>query len=93
MSWIGRAITLDKVIRYNFVPARKEEQFCTCTAQKLHRYSINAREKDHLYRIKSDPVQCNCEGKGTLLYRIKSDPVQCQHGLNVDELKKALEFF
>ena len=51
----SHAFTLDKVIRYNFVPAirysfvpaRKEEQFCTCTAPKLFRYSVNAREKEH----------------------------------------------
>ena len=42
------------------------------------RYSVNAREKEHLFRIKSDPVQCIREGKVTLLYRIKNDPVQCK---------------
>ena len=31
------------------------------------RYSVNAREKGHLYRIKSDPVQCKREGKVTLV--------------------------
>ena len=28
------------------------------TAPKLYRYSVNATEKEHLGRIKSDPVQC-----------------------------------
>ena len=49
--------TLDKVIRYNFapsirysfVPARKNGQFCTCTAPKLYWYSVKAREKEHFY--------------------------------------------
>ena len=49
------SFALDKVIRYNFVPAirysfvpaRKEEQLCTCTALKLYWYSVNAREKEH----------------------------------------------
>ena len=48
-------ITLDKVIRYNFVPAirfsfepaRKEERFCTCTAPKLYRSGVKVREKEH----------------------------------------------
>ena len=51
---ISHTLKLDKVVRYNFVPAirysfvpaRKEEQFCTCTAPKLHRYSVDAREKE-----------------------------------------------
>ena len=55
MLRISHALTLDKVIHYNFVhairysfvPARKEEQFCTCTVPKLYRYSVNAREKEH----------------------------------------------
>ena len=35
-------------IRYSCVPARKEEeQFCTCTAPNLYRYSVSAREKEH----------------------------------------------
>ena len=47
------------MIPYNFVSARKEEQFCTCTAVKLYRYSVNAREKEHFcIGSKSDPVQC-----------------------------------
>ena len=33
-------------IRCSFVPGRKEEQFCTCTAPKLYRYSVNAREEE-----------------------------------------------
>ena len=47
MKLSGTAFTLDEVIRYNFVSARKDEQFCTCTASKLYRYSVNAREKVH----------------------------------------------
>ena len=51
---VSHMFPLDKVIQYNFVPAiryifvpaRKEEQFCSCTALKLYRYSVNARERN-----------------------------------------------
>ena len=52
-----RLSTLDKMIRYNFVPARKEEQFCTCTAPKLYRYSVNARETEQ-FCIGSKLIRC-----------------------------------
>ena len=63
------------------MPARKEEQFCTSTGQKLYRYSVNAREKEHFCigsKVITVQVQCKREGKGTLLYRVKSDMVQCK---------------
>ena len=55
MLRISHAFTLDKVIRHNFVPAirysfvpaRLEEQFCTCTAPKLYRYSVKLQGKEH----------------------------------------------
>ena len=52
-----------------FVPARKEEQFCTCTASKLCRHSVNAREKEHFrsgskvtrYSVNAALLNCICQ--------------------------------
>ena len=60
---ISHAFTLDRVIRYNFVPAisysfvpaRKEKQFFTGTAPKLYRHSANAGEKEY-FSIRSKVV-------------------------------------
>ena len=66
---ISHALTLDIVIRYNFVPAirysfvpaRKEEQFFTGTAPKVYHYSVNAREKEHF-----------CIGSNVILYSVNA---------------------
>ena len=60
-----RLSTLDKMIRYNFVPARKEEQFCTCTAPKLYRYSVNARETEQF-----------CIGSKLIRYSVNAASIQ-----------------
>ena len=41
-------------------------------------HSVNARKSDSFVSAQNDLVQCNGEGKGTLLYRMKSDLVQCK---------------
>ena len=56
-------------IRYSFIPARNDEQFCICNAPKLYRYSVNARENEHFcIGSKSDSVQVNAaiEGHGSI---------------------------
>ena len=81
MLWISHALTLDKVIRYNFLPAirysfvpdMKKKQLCNCTAPKLHRYSANAREKEHFCIFctchLSAPTHRECFGKvGAIRY-------------------------
>ena len=83
---IGPAFTLDKVIRYyfvlgiryGFVHARKEEQFCTCTAPKLYRYSVNAREKEH-FCIGSKVIRCSVNAAKDASFA--KSPLSCQRKL------------
>ena len=84
MLRISHAFTLDKVIRYNFllvirysfVPSRKEGQFCACTAVKLYRYSVNAREKENF-----------CIGSQVIRYSVNA-----ASGRQADEVKASCFF-
>ena len=50
------------------MPARKEGQFCTCTAAKLYQYIVNARDMEYFcIGSKNDPVERKC----SLSYDVK----------------------
>ena len=88
MVRISHAFTLNKVIRYDFVPdisysfvpARKEEQFCTCTAPKLYRHSVSAREKEHFcvgskvirYSVSAREKEHFCIGSKVIRYSVSA---------------------